>query len=404
LGVTFRDKDLFGRPATILSVRPGSPAHKAGIQAGDTIVGVDGRPVERQAQLRHRVLSRYAGDELTLVVRRGAEKLERRVTLARELPPYERPLLGILPMRDPRTDEVMVRAVDVGGPAEKSGIKPGDRISAVDAKPVKTRDDVLEQLANKSVGEIVPVRFTRDGVSQTVRVELAAWHASVRDDLPIARRPAADLPTERPATGAIKIAVPELKNACAAYVPASYDPRVAYGVVIWPQVSAKSSTDALIDAWKPMCDAGDLIFLAPQSAERDGWRPGELEFIRKVLADVATKHNVDPARTVIVATDTSAPIAWRAALAARGSISGIVASDAPPTGVTIPSADPGRSFATYVLRYADSPGVRRLDATIRDLRAKKHSVTVKDLPGRPSPLTEAHREEIARWIDVLDRL
>ncbi|MEX0642157.1 MAG: PDZ domain-containing protein, partial [Pirellulales bacterium] len=370
-----------------------------------TIIAVDGRPVSRQAQLRHRIVSRYAGDEVTIGARRGTEKLERRLTLVRELPPYERPMLGLLPMRDPSAGGVEVRAVDAGGPAEKAGVRPGDRITAIDSKPIKKRDDLIAQLAGKSVGDTVSVKVTRGSESLALPVPLAAWNASVSPTLPAARKQAGELPAERPAVGEVKISIPEFKNECTAYVPDNNDPRVAYGVVVWPQAANKSPGAELIDAWKELAEANDLILLVPRSAEREGWKPGEAEFIRKALAEVIEKYNVEPARTIVYAADTSAPIAWRSALALGGVVSGLVAVDAPPPpGVQLPSSDPGRPLAVYVARFADSPSARRLDATVRDLRAKKHSVTVKDLPGRVSAFNEAQREELVRWIDVLDRL
>ena len=80
--------------------RPKSPAAEAGLKPGDQIVEVDGRKISRSAEFREEINRRYAGDKLKLAVLRGKERIERELTLAEKIPPYQQPFLGVLPMRD----------------------------------------------------------------------------------------------------------------------------------------------------------------------------------------------------------------------------------------------------------------------------------------------------------------
>ena len=62
-----------------------------------------------------------------------------------------------------------------GGPAEKAGLKPGDRILEVDNKPVTkfgggTGSSIVWRVV-RSEGDTIPVKFERDGAIQTVQVE-----------------------------------------------------------------------------------------------------------------------------------------------------------------------------------------------------------------------------------------
>jgi S1-C subfamily serine protease len=64
----------------VTSVENGSPAHRAGLEAGDLIVAWDGKPVAGIDDL-HRLLSEeYVGRSAQVTVLRRAQKLTRHVT------------------------------------------------------------------------------------------------------------------------------------------------------------------------------------------------------------------------------------------------------------------------------------------------------------------------------------
>lgn len=67
--------------AVVKQIDPGSPAHRVGIQAGDVITAVDGRPIFSQLGLRNRVALAAVGDTVELSVIRGGSGQPSRVTL-----------------------------------------------------------------------------------------------------------------------------------------------------------------------------------------------------------------------------------------------------------------------------------------------------------------------------------
>ncbi|MCX8029190.1 MAG: Do family serine endopeptidase [Brevinematales bacterium] len=58
---------------------------------------------------------------------------------------------------------VLVSRVEPGSPAEREGIKQGDIIVEVDGKKISKFDDLLDNIASKSPGEIAKVKVFRDG-------------------------------------------------------------------------------------------------------------------------------------------------------------------------------------------------------------------------------------------------
>ncbi|HEV3021792.1 MAG TPA: trypsin-like peptidase domain-containing protein, partial [Pirellulales bacterium] len=77
MGVNLQGRDQYAEAPVIAACRPNSPASKAGFKAGDRVVQVDEREIERQVQLLHEIHRRYAGDKLRVTVARGDERIER---------------------------------------------------------------------------------------------------------------------------------------------------------------------------------------------------------------------------------------------------------------------------------------------------------------------------------------
>jgi serine protease Do len=67
---------------TISSVVPGSPAERAGLKVGDTIVSVDGKPVKNGDELVSDIANRRPGSKVSLGYYRSGKKDEAEVTVA----------------------------------------------------------------------------------------------------------------------------------------------------------------------------------------------------------------------------------------------------------------------------------------------------------------------------------
>ena len=68
---------------------------------------------------------------------------------------------------------VVVQNVSEGGPAEQAGLKPGDAITSVDGKEVKTGDELVAEIAGRKPGAKVKVGYVRDGKRLETSVTIA---------------------------------------------------------------------------------------------------------------------------------------------------------------------------------------------------------------------------------------
>jgi thiol-disulfide isomerase/thioredoxin len=97
-----------------------------------------------------------------------------------------RPWLGVAMDTDGPGQGVRVGRVLRGSPADRAGIREGDRILRIAAERVALGRDVVRAVASYSVGDVVDMAYLRAGKEQSARVTLAAMPSAddmVRMDL-----------------------------------------------------------------------------------------------------------------------------------------------------------------------------------------------------------------------------
>jgi Do/DeqQ family serine protease len=149
--------------ALVVRVTPGSTAARAGLQAGDVILAVNGEPVRNVGQLRNAIAVVRVGSRIELdILRKGSTRKAsailtgpRRITAsdgaaARFL---SGAMLGDIAENHRlagHAQGVQVLDVERGSPAWSSGIRTGDIIIAVNQLDVSSADDVMATAGRSS--------------------------------------------------------------------------------------------------------------------------------------------------------------------------------------------------------------------------------------------------------------
>lgn len=137
-------KSYFDQPAVVGATEPGSPAERAGIQAGDRIVSIGDRSVETWKQFFMAIGTRSPNREIAIVFERNGEIVSKRITPVS--PPgqsrYEIADIGVRPNAHPH-----VSYLKPGDPADKAGIRLDDVIAAVNGDPITTADELRIAIA-----------------------------------------------------------------------------------------------------------------------------------------------------------------------------------------------------------------------------------------------------------------
>jgi len=171
LAAAFHEKEVGG--ALVAEVTPDSPASRAGIEKGDIILSVNGKPVNDSAQLRMTISLMQPGASVSLKVLRDGAEREVSAHLA-EMPTQtakaegepQAPQTGMegvsvedVSARDarqlglpPNASGVVVTGIDPGSQAAVNGLRRGDVIMEVNRKPVRNTAE-FEQAVKRSAAE-----------------------------------------------------------------------------------------------------------------------------------------------------------------------------------------------------------------------------------------------------------
>jgi serine protease Do len=174
------------RGALVGQVIGGGPAEKAGVKTGDVILSVDGKPVERSAQLPGVISAIKPGNDAKLEVWRDhaskiltvkIEELQeetQKVANRDVAEPAKADKLGlsVRPLgadeRKSAETEGYLLVEDVTGPAAQAGVRPGDVILGVNGKPVKSLTELKN--ATASTSKSVALLLEREGTQVFVAV------------------------------------------------------------------------------------------------------------------------------------------------------------------------------------------------------------------------------------------
>lgn len=169
--------------ALINRIEPGAPADKAGLEAGDVILKIDGKPIEKSVDLPRLVGNTKPGTKSNLTVfRRGTTKemgiviaeLEPEKTAKRSADADEKPKVSasvqglglvVTEMSDAQKAELKmkggVRIESVQEPAAKAGLREGDVILAVGNHEVTQMKEFEAAITKIDKNNPVSVLFRR---------------------------------------------------------------------------------------------------------------------------------------------------------------------------------------------------------------------------------------------------
>ncbi len=155
--------------AFVAEVTPDSAALKAGIEAGDIITGINGKPLGSFAELRAKVASMGAGAELSLDIIRQGKSLKIDVVLG-DAGVTVKSAAEIHPAFGGATFEngtdiagnrgVMVSAIEAGSPALRFGLRKDDVIIGVNRQRVNNIKELTERMEDAD-GQVTAINVRR---------------------------------------------------------------------------------------------------------------------------------------------------------------------------------------------------------------------------------------------------
>jgi len=167
-------------------VAPHGAAEAAGLEPGDVVLSIDGKPMREARDLALAVFQRAPGDQLTMEIQRGHERMSKTVAVIdrknepsqlEDLVNYDAALvrrLGILAMTvDEKVTPILPDLRRLSGvavaavPAEFAGLNPGllpgDVIYSLNNRRLASLDELRDALKDKKSGDPVALLVERHG-------------------------------------------------------------------------------------------------------------------------------------------------------------------------------------------------------------------------------------------------
>lgn len=358
LGVAYRSRDVFTGVPTIATSRPGSPAAEAGIQPGDTIVSVAGRPVTRIAEVRHALAPLYAGDAVDIVVERRerdqetVQRIEVQPRLVATLPPWQRAVIGIVPQRvamkqgndhQEALQPVVVDWVWPESPAAAAGIVAGMTVRAITppgdaAEPVAvtSASALAGVLGGVNVGDSVSLLMKdADGKEQRYAVTAIAMPTAVPAQTPTR-------PETPDAAEVVKLEAAEVATPPVAVIPAgnASDP---VGVLVY---FARPHGPVAVDeaaAWREAANRYGVAVILPGSTDPQRWSREDIRGVARSIDSLRGRRAIDASRLAIAGSGAGGAFAWLTAEALGPAFRGVALLDAAlPRQAKVDPAEPGR--------------------------------------------------------------
>lgn len=443
LGIGLKPGNPHATAPIVANVWPRSPAAVAGWKAGDRIVSVNGVKVDTQTALRFQTTPYYAGDALAVTIRRGsgekAKEIETDVTLADKLPPFLHPFLGVLPVRSatnedepqakaageelkPKDDAdsaaegdeasaeaksagLAIRGVWPDSPADKAGLRGGDRITRMGEKTIADLDAAVAELNAMSPGDELQLFAKRGDEELELGVELAELPKNVLEAADLRDAAADDLSNlGDPKLKTLKL--PEMSQTARYFQPPASG--AAPGLLVWLGDGKPETAEAMAADWQRTCVRDRLVLLMPEPADPGGWTNDDMEYLSRLLQTAGSRWRIDPRRVVIAGEGKGGQLAYALALRGRKLIRGVAVVDSPlPRTLEVPENNPNERLAVLSVETQNTPLSLLIRKDLEKFEAAGYPVTQIVRLGEESQdgtLDAATRAKIGRWLDGLDRL
>ncbi|HEZ3618693.1 TPA: RIP metalloprotease RseP [Neisseria meningitidis] len=152
------------------TVEPDTIAARAGFQSGDKIQSVNGTPVADWGSAQTEIVLNLEAGKVAVGVQTASGAQTVRTIDAAGTPEAgkiakNQGYIGLMPFKI----TTVAGGVEKGSPAEKAGLKPGDRLTAADGKPIASWQE-WANLTRQSPGKKITLNYERAGQTHTADI------------------------------------------------------------------------------------------------------------------------------------------------------------------------------------------------------------------------------------------
>jgi serine protease Do len=186
----------FDAGVVLSDVMPGGPAAKAGLEPGDVVLTLDGKPMENGRQFRINVYTRGIGEQVAIAVRRGDRTLTARVPVAERQNDTGQlealigaqqairtlgvvaldltaPIVDMLPPVRRNAGAVVARVTFDAPYSQQGRLQPGDVILEFNRVPIEDQNHLCNVVCITPLAKSIPVLIYRDRRTVLINIEVS---------------------------------------------------------------------------------------------------------------------------------------------------------------------------------------------------------------------------------------
>jgi serine protease Do len=206
-----------------------------------------------------------------------------------------------------------------------------------------------------------------------------------------------------PKTGRFEEEMPAHEHKFWAYVPEDYNPDHQYALVVWIHPGRDTMEADITKFWRPLCDEKGIILLAPKAKQPLAWNVDESEFVKDAVELMLSKYSIDKSRVMLHSMTTGGPFAYQLAFKERDLFHAACVVQTPLMAPP-PDNEPEHRLQFLLYSFANDAQHKAVLNTATGLQGMKYPVTVRTIEDGKTEYPENYADEIARWLDALDRI
>jgi serine protease Do len=395
-------------PAVGLEIRyvyPGSPAAKAGLKDGDRILKA-GAAIDKDLIAfsgRDRLLTIMSqftvGTDVKLEIKRkDGGKID---TVTVRLVAFTDDVAEMLP-KESTKKKALEKPKDPPKKSTKIDPKLSPMTKDKSEKEEAKKDEGKKEEAKKDEGKKEEAKKD-EGKKEEAKKDEGKKEEAKKDE-----GKKDEIKKEKAETGLLKRSNPSLGHKYWIYVPRTYDPNVAHGLVVWLHPAGREGRDAddMVSIWEDFCEYYNLIMLGPITENKNGWVPTESEGVVSDLNAVLGEYTIDKQRVIVHGSGIGGQMAYYLGFQARDQIRGVAT-----VGAVLASQPkdlvPKQRLQFYIAVGQKDPILKDIAASKPKLIEHKYNVILRVIDDKGKEYLNESPDvfrELLRWIDSLDRI
>ncbi len=398
MGVSFGTTPPFLAKPVVQEIRPNSPAAEAGLKTKDRVISLEGESVKTVANVKQKLGRKYAGETVSLSVKRGEQIQKLSVTLTDKLEPFKHGWLGILGQRilSGESSGIVIRYVFPNSPAEKAGLKKQDRITNVNDLKIATYDQLRDIIFLKQPGSEFELTIFREDQKQNKKIRAGAVPDAIVEQLPLPFLAHQDKKEAGKVlkTGELVKTLSEHQQKYRLYVPEDYRHQAVYGLAFWLSATGEPIPKKELAQWKRICRTRGMILVMPISEKLEAWSSDDVSWLQDCIKEVEQSYQIDSRMTCLITSGKDTSFPWLFVFENRETFEGLFSMGI-PRRFRAPFNEPG--YRLQILISASGKDQQKIAEKLQKYlqregypvasRVKKESLSVEDF------------DAIGRWLD-----